>query len=449
MNLARTASAMPRLIASLSVAGVALSAVPVAAQPHEMVNPVEIVREGTDERREALNDMELTPFPLEYWDLVSDWRLADAPTPESTDGKVVLIMTFAGWYPPSLRSLAVINRMASERAEEGLVVVGVHDTDAWEEGLAAAESRGVAFAVGYDAENKFREALMVDQDPDFYLIDRAGQLRLADIETSSVEAAVDELLAESREDAATVVERLEDAQRRAELLARRTSLINQSADLTDIPNVAFVMPPPEAYTAVRWPIPPRDSRNSNSQTPEAIARPLPLPRDGWWPSAPTPLGRVVVIYFFDRRIPQTIELIEEMDALQRRFSRDITVVGSMSPIFQDNSGQQQPTTPPPDAVQVVRRTYETKHLAHSLVVDPAGGLLGAAAGGQTVTFSSNGSGGANPTVAAIITSDGTQRWFGDATSHAFESAIAEIARTDPGVRARRRAEDEYLRQHGQ
>ncbi len=434
----------PRLIALLAVAGLSLPAA--LAQPGGITNE-EIIREGDEDRRQALNEMELTPFPLQSWDLVSDWQFADPPTPESTDGKVVLIMTFSGWYPPSLRSLAVINRMATERAEEGLVVVGVHDAEAWEDGLAAAESRSVSFAVGYDADNLFRHTLMVDQDPDFYLIDRAGQLRFTDVETSSVEAAVDLLLAETRDDAATVIGRIADARLRAEIEARRTRAINQAADLTNVPDVPFVMPGPEAYAAQRWPIPPRDPNNPSAQTPESIARPIAVPREGWWPSPPNPLGRAAVIYFFDRRVSQTIDMIDDMDSLQRRYSRDLNVIGSMSPIFQDNSGQPAPAGGSQDTMHIIRRTYESMGLAHSVVVDPTGALLGAAAGGSTVTFTSNTSGGVAPTLAAVVSSDGIVRWFGDATSHAFESAVAEVARIDPGVRARRQAEDAYLREH--
>lgn len=445
----------PSWLARLAAAsGAAMLACPAFAQPISASTVVqgdeEIIREGSDDRRDALNEMELTPFALENWSLISDWRLADAPTPESTDGKVVLIMTFAGWYPPSMRSLAVINRLAEEHAEAGLVVYGVHDQEAWDEGASAAEGRGVTFAIGHDAENKFRETMMVDQDPDFYLIDRAGQLRYADIETSSVEAAVALLLEETRDDAATVIDRIADATRRSELEARRTARINQSATLREIPSVPFMMPTPDAYANLRWPRPPRNQNSMQGQEPEAIARPLALPRDGFWPEPPSPLGRATVIYFVDRRIPQTVDMIDDMDSLQRRYSRDLNVIGSLSPILQDNS-QPTTTTPRPetDPVEILRRTHQNMGLAHTLVLDPGGAVLNAAGGGTTTTFSSNSAGGATPTYAAIASSDGVVRWFGDATSTAFESAVREIARIDPGVKARREAEDDYLRRRGQ
>lgn len=437
-----TDSKFIRIMSLVAAAGVAC---PALAQ---LEGDDEILREGTSERRELLDEMELTPFALENWELVSDWRLADAPTVESMDGKVILIMTFAGWYPPSLRSLGVMNRLAQDHAEDGLVVLGVHDMEAWEEGASAAADRGVTFPIGHDAENLFREALLVDQDPDFYLIDRAGQMRFADIETSSIEAAVELLLDEDREDAATLVDRIADARRRAEIEARRTRLINQEADLTDIPPVPFVMPGPDVFAMQRWPAAPRDPNNPTAPSTEASARTLTLPADGWHPSAPLPgNGRVTVVYFFDQRVPATTALIEDMDALQRRYSRSVQVVGVMTPIFQDQSGQlntQGVAGNPGELVSLLRRTHERAGLAHSLVADPGATIMGAVSGGQG--FQQGATGGSR-TRAAVVSSDGVVRWFGDATSTNFESAVDTVARVDPGVRARREAEDEYLRRN--
>lgn len=399
-----------------------------------------IVREGSGPRRDALNQLELTPFPLEHWGLISDWRIADAPTLEDMDGKVVLVMTFASWYPPSMRPLAIVNRLHRDHAEEGLVIIGLHDDEAWEEGVAAAKSRGIAFPIGRDTGNLWREAMMVDQDPDFYVIDRSGQLRFADIETSSVEAAVALLLEESREEAATLVDRLADARRRGEIEARRTARINQSADMTRIPEVPFVMPGPEAYASQRWPVLPRDPNQSMlppGQDPPP--RMMPLPKDGWVPTTPPLQGRAGVVYFFDRRVPRSVDMISRMDAVQRRYARDLVVVGVLTPLLQEQFGQ--PQQPVGDVAAILRSTHRAQGLAHSLIADPAQTLLNAATGQQF------GGGGQRPsTLAAVVSSDGVVRWFGDASTPAFESAVDQVARVDPAVRARRAAEDDYIRQ---
>lgn len=442
MHRRSAAARLPRLLVAASLLGVPASALA------QIELDDQIIREGTGERREQLTALELTQFAPETWDLLSDWNLAseedEQPSPDTLDGKVVLIMTFASWYPPSMRSLGVVGRMAQERAEDGLVVIGVHDTEAYEDGVGLARDRGALFPIARDADNAFREAMLVDQDPDFFLIDRSGQLRFADFETASLEAAVDLLLAESREDAETLVSRIADARRRAEIEARRTARINQQADLTNIPEVPFVMPTPEQYALVRWPQFPRDPNQPQFTNDQQAPRKITMPRDGFWPAAPAGLGRASVVYFFDRRVPESTALIPQMEAIQLRHKRDLYVIGALTPLRQDNTGQQ-PTTPAVDPLQVVRQAYERAGLTHVLVADPGGALLGSASGNTSGFGGFSGSTQGPPVWAAVVSSDGTVRWFGNPNTPAFESAVQVVAREDPGVRARRQAEDEYLR----
>src|SRR6185295_1366364 len=125
--------------------------------------------------------------------------------------------------------------------------------DGWEGAADAAKKAGVTFRYAHDVNNGFRAALKVDADPDFYLIDRAGQLRYADIQTQSVTAAVSELLAETREHAAAETERLkaEAAKRAAD--AKLTGQIHEGIDLANLPEMDVPKQSPEAYAKVKWP----------------------------------------------------------------------------------------------------------------------------------------------------------------------------------------------------
>src|SRR3954470_18617576 len=78
------------LIGLSAIAG----ATPAFAQP-------DIIREGEGARRRELDKMELKPFPAEAWSKLSDWTNGPALTPGVTSGKVVLIVTWADWYPAS------------------------------------------------------------------------------------------------------------------------------------------------------------------------------------------------------------------------------------------------------------------------------------------------------------------------------------------------------------
>ncbi|MEZ6234765.1 MAG: TlpA disulfide reductase family protein [Phycisphaerales bacterium] len=433
---------MLRRVTTLGLLSMVGLAAPAMAQ---MELDDQIVREGLGERRVDLTRLELTQFDPAWWELLSDWRIGEeAPTPDTLDGQVVLVVTFAGWYPPSVRPLAMAQRLYETYGEDGLVVIGVHDPEGFDDGVEAAERRGVTFPIAIDAEGAFREALLVDQDPDFYLIDRSGQLRFADIETSSVELAVEHLVEETREEAETLVSRIDDARRRAEIEARRTARINQQADLLSIPDVAFPEPSEAAYALAHWPRVQVDPNATPAFGEPAGPRRLQMPADGFYPSAPASKGRAFVVYFWDRNMPATTARIRPMDEIQRRYARDISVVGVMMNMNQQNNfGQPVENVGGPEARAVLRETHRSAGLAHTLLADLGGALMNAAEGNQ---FSSSGQG--PRTMAAVVSSDGVIRWFGDSTSHGFESAVALVAREDPGVRARRAAEDEYLRRRG-
>ena len=58
------------------------------------------------------------------------------------------------------------------------------------------KEKGVEYPVAVDVASRTKEAFAVDSFPDYYLIDRAGNLRVADLANSDLERAVQKLLAE-------------------------------------------------------------------------------------------------------------------------------------------------------------------------------------------------------------------------------------------------------------
>lgn len=61
---------------------------------------------------------------------------------------------------------------------------------------AFAEARGIAFPIAIDVDRQTIGAFAVDSYPDYYLIDRSGKLRVADLANADLERAVQVLLAE-------------------------------------------------------------------------------------------------------------------------------------------------------------------------------------------------------------------------------------------------------------
>lgn len=407
----------------------------------------EVVREGTGPRRDALDAMELRAFPAELWDSLSEWGNGGPVSGESLDGKVVLVFTWSGWYPGAIRVLPQVQALAAAHPED-LVVVGVHNPRGFERAASAARTYKLSFPYALDADGAFRDALRVDQDPDFYVIDRAGQLRFADVATPSVQGAVERLLGESRQEAADLTSRLQTQAAEEDRAFRRSGAINQGVDLRELPEVPFPQPPATEYAfdargqELAWPE--QEDPNNNGFGQPAGPRALVMPDVGWAKMpAPPRAGRVTVAYFWHPDDRSSYEpILEPMNRVQNSKGRDVVVVGVLSPVSnQGGFGNQGP-----DAAdiqrwnQTMRALAVERQLAHHLLFDPSGAIRSAAEG-STSGFRNNTTGAQ----AAIASSDGLVRWSGRAGSPEFFVALDQILKLDPGVKARRAAEQEFIK----
>lgn len=95
-----------------------------------------------------------------------------------------------------------LKELAKKHADRGLVLIGVHTTNKGEDMAAFVEAQGIQYPVAVDVEQKTTTAFAVDSYPDYYLIDRAGRLRVADLANADLDDAVEKLLAEPMPDAA-------------------------------------------------------------------------------------------------------------------------------------------------------------------------------------------------------------------------------------------------------
>ncbi|MBX3362029.1 MAG: TlpA family protein disulfide reductase [Phycisphaeraceae bacterium] len=429
---------MIRSITPVLVLALATSVVPVAAtaQPSEG-----IVREGAGARRASLDAMELKPFPADLWGGVGAWANGAPLTSADTSGKPVIIVTWSNWYDASLRALTAAQRVADQYASDGLIVVGLHDDEEWDEAEGVAKSRGITFRIAHDTGNKMRAGLSVDQDPDIYVIDRAGQLRFADVDSSSLEQAAKIVAKETMEQAGKINQTLAEKAEEERIRANRTAAINQQADLVNIPELPFPDPSPEAYVNARWPKLPTDS--GRQEQPGFFV----LPSYGWYPpKPPATKGRAVVAYFWNPDVPSTSRMVKEMDLLQRERGRDIAVAGIVVPRETLSGGSSSFSDETKRALELEllgKRTKEfadSSRLAHPVMFDPTGAVMSSVSGRFTATQS--------PTYAVVASSDGMVRWYGDSKSPSFKAAVDAVIENDPGVKARRAAEQAWLKARG-
>jgi hypothetical protein len=430
-----------------------------------------IAREGAGDRRDALDAMELTPFDDALWSGLADWRIGDAVTPADTTGKVVLIYTFSGYLPTAVRPMTIVNRLAQSYGSDGLIVVGVHTDEAYEEGVSAAERRRASFPIARDTGNAMRDALKVDQDPDFYVIDRAGRLRFADIETASLERAISTLVDESADDAETLLDRRADAEARAAVDARRTARLRNQIDLSDLPWVPFTPPSPEAYERAEWPKVEepennsrRRSRNSQPAGPVRIAFNEGL---DWHPNPPRNAeGRARLLYLFTDEVISDFNIagtspaafFAAMDQMQTERYRDLVVVGAMIPKTQENNRRRRGNAEPDadrakKAAEVFENVTRNMPVNHLRVNDFAGTTLTSGLTPNNPDGSRSGS--RNNTFVLpyhiLIDSSGVVRWHGNISMSAqrfaaWEAALEKVIENDPGIKARRAAEQAYIQQ---
>lgn len=89
-----------------------------------------------------------------------------------------------------------LKELSAKYKDRGLVVIGVHTTSAGEKMPAFVKEQGIGYAVALDIDNQTTKAFAVDSYPDYYMVDRAGKLRFADLANAEVDRAIETLLAE-------------------------------------------------------------------------------------------------------------------------------------------------------------------------------------------------------------------------------------------------------------
>ncbi|WP_442481720.1 redoxin domain-containing protein [Aeoliella sp. SH292] len=153
-------------------------------------------REGTEEEREQLNDLEGKPAPAL---VVTNWMNCDQGTSlDQMKGRVVLVEFWGTWCGPCRARMPEVRKLHEEFAEKGLIVVGLHSTQAAEDAAEYVDANNIPWAIGLDDSKQTSEAYAVPHWPSFYLIDREGVLRMANPHRGELQEAVSSLLAEAQ-----------------------------------------------------------------------------------------------------------------------------------------------------------------------------------------------------------------------------------------------------------
>lgn len=426
--------------ALLLAACIAASALPALAQVGDG-----IAREGEGTRRKDLNARELKPFDFAAFAALSDWRNGAALSAGDAAGKPVLILTWTDYVPQSKRALALARRMSEKHGPGGLIVVAAHSADEWTTLGKIDAPKDATFLVAHDAKGEFRAAIGADADPDFFVIDRAGQLRFADITNESVEAACDKVVGEAADAAAGENDRLKGLAEAAAIELRRTEALRQGVDLTSMPEVPFEDVTPEVYKAAKWPKPPEDANARNNLPPGETYDPFAdlqkfsMPETAWYPAKPQGKGRLLLCYFWHPDARFTQRQMDSFELLQRQLGRDVYVVGIISPLG-DASGQSSYNMKPEFIAENFKKFHTQKGLRQTFATDIDGSMFEA----SKKNYPDAGQGVPAPW-GFIVGTDGVIHWWGHLSAATGRAALDKMLAVDPGVKARRAAEDEYIK----
>jgi thiol-disulfide isomerase/thioredoxin len=148
-------------------------------------------REGKD--RADVDKLEGKPPPELT---VKDWTNGEEVKLADLKGKVVLIDFWATWCGPCLAAVPHTNELQAKFKDKGLVVIAVCHSRGAEKMEQTIKERKIEYLTAADVDGKTVEAYHVRSFPDYYLVDRAGNLRIADCANGAVDEAVEALLAE-------------------------------------------------------------------------------------------------------------------------------------------------------------------------------------------------------------------------------------------------------------
>ena len=152
--------------------------------------------EGDADKRARLKRLEESPEKPPAL-TVENWHNSEALSLDQLKGKVVVLDFWATWAPSNDKTIPKHKALLEKYGEQGLVIIGVTSTTLGNEGIKdAIEKHGIDYPVCVDIENKTNTAYAPNGYSDYYLIDRAGNLRIADCANNKLEDEIKALLSE-------------------------------------------------------------------------------------------------------------------------------------------------------------------------------------------------------------------------------------------------------------
>ena len=356
-----------------------------------------IDREGSASHQSALRAIESKAFDVALFGGLDSWTLAQPLNAKEIEGKVVLVGLVSIDDVQSMKTLSSFARYQRQHEAKGLVILAVHPDAGWDSLNEKVQDGRVKVQVARDVDGAFAKAIVSDDYPDLYLIDRAGQLRFADIETRSLLPAMTQLLRETQEQA------IENAVRESaanEVLAPQSSDEDSGEAGED---TAKPMATREAYASAAWPA--TNSGTIKARNIQGQTLQVPLGNEEWITERVELDGKVLVLDFWATWCGPCIRASPMLDQMQTQHPDTLAILAI--------GGQSDPESKV--------RAYVAEHkVSYSHLYDTNQSIY------------------RNLQVTAIphtliISTDGVVRWQGNPLSADFKAALEQVLRVDPMI----------------
>jgi cytochrome c biogenesis protein CcmG/thiol:disulfide interchange protein DsbE len=139
---------------------------------------------------DALHGKPAPPLKLKEWINSKALTLADLK------GKIVVLDFWATWCGPCLAAVPHTNELMKKYADKGVVIIGVCAVKGAEKMAATVKAKGIEYPVAIDDGGATGLAYRIDSFPDYYIIDRKGNLRWGDMVNTDLEKAIKILIQE-------------------------------------------------------------------------------------------------------------------------------------------------------------------------------------------------------------------------------------------------------------
>ncbi|MFT5464572.1 MAG: cytochrome c biogenesis protein CcmG/thiol:disulfide interchange protein DsbE [Planctomycetota bacterium] len=126
------------------------------------------------------------------------WLNGSSPSLDiaSLRGQVVLVCFWNSGTAGAGQIQPQLNALAREFQAAGLRVLGIHSVEGGASLADLVVEQDIPYPVAWDSTGAVSAGWMVDDQPDYWLIDRGGKVRVADLGDSSIGTAVQRLLKE-------------------------------------------------------------------------------------------------------------------------------------------------------------------------------------------------------------------------------------------------------------